>query len=162
MDRKPPWRLDGPLPDLVAVTAGGLASLRWESTLESLVSGRRDALYGTFAGVHGTLLGFVLAALTIVLGYTQLERFDPVRSAGHFPALFGIYLSGVRTGALGLVVSTVALLADRQVSPHAWMTAIVLSVSLLSALRLARVLWVTYRVVDVVSRPNVRQPGQSE
>lgn len=145
--------------DAVAVVVAVAFAWRCNNTLGSAVEGHRDGLYGALAGVHAGLLGFVLAALAIVLGYAQLERFEAVRVGGHFPTLFDIYLAGVRTHTLALIACLVALFADRDDKPRELVTALVLALTALAIARLLRVIWVTRLVVGVVVKPTERAPG---
>src|SRR5262245_58895757 len=87
------------------------------AALVKFLNGRRDGLYSTLAGLEGTILGFVLAALTIVLGYSQSPRFEIIRQSKHWGSIFGIYLSGIRWTALATVFAVAGLLLDRVSSP---------------------------------------------
>lgn len=112
------------------------------------------------ASLEGTLLGFVLAALTIVLGYSQSPRFAVIRQSRHWSVLFGIYLSGVRWTALATVFSLTALILDKDRSPN-MISAELSAVSLVfSAVFITQVLWATEGVVKVVISERSRAPGE--
>lgn len=151
---------DSLLPDAAFVVVAVAVGLRWSDWVQKMISDP-DAIFSALAGVHAALLGFVLAALTIVLGYAQSSRFDVVRAAGHFPTLFQVYLAAVRTYALALVLCLGAVLIDSGDRTGAVSTGLVSLSTGLALLRLARVIWVTELVVAVIVRPTRRAPGAS-
>lgn len=128
--------------------------------LYTYLMNQRGGLYTTLLTVEVTLLGFIVAILAIVLGYAQASRFEIVRRSPHWASLFESYTRAMRWSALASVLFLVGLLADRDSSPHPLVTALCISGLLMSAVLLARMLWVTERVVWVVVGPGARKPGE--
>jgi hypothetical protein len=106
------------------------------------------------------LLGFTVAVLTIVLGYSQASRFEIVRQSGHWNALFNSYTRAMRWSAYATASFLLGLLSDRDSDPHPVVTALCAAGLLMSVAALARMLWVTERVVRVVITPGARRPGE--
>jgi hypothetical protein len=127
--------------------------------LYSYLTNQRDGLYTTLLTVEATLLGFVVAVLAIVLGYAQASRFQIVRESRHWTALFESYTRAVRWSAYATALFLIGLLGDRDSSPHPVLTALCMAGLLMSAIALARMLWVTERVVWVVVTSGARKPG---
>ena len=44
------------------------------SVLDAIVPGNRATIYGTLASIFGSLLGFAITALSVVLGFSGSER----------------------------------------------------------------------------------------
>ena len=128
--------------------------------LYSYLAGQRGGLYTTLLTVEATLLGFIVAVLAIVLGYAQASRFEIVRKSRHWTALFGSYTRAMRWSAYATALFLIGLLGDRDSSPHPVLTALCMAGLLTSAIVLARMLWVTERVVWVVITPGARKPGE--
>jgi len=128
--------------------------------LYSYLTNQRSGLYTTLLTVEATLLGFIVAILTIVLGYAQASRFEIVRRSRHWTALFGSYTRAMRWSAYATVLFLIGLLVDRDSSPHPVVTALCIAGLLMSAGVLARMLWVTERVVWVAITPGARKPGE--
>jgi hypothetical protein len=128
--------------------------------LYSYLANQRDGLYTTLLTVEATLLGFVVAVLTIVLGYAQASRFEIVRTSRHWTALFDSYTRAVRWSACATALFLIGLLVDRDSSPHPVVTALCMAGLLMSAAVLGRMLWVTERVVRVVITSGARKPGE--
>lgn len=100
--------------------------------LYSYLANQRGGLYTTLLTVEGTLLGFVVAVLTIVLGYAQASRFEIVRRSPHWAALFGSYTRAMRWSAYATASFLIGLLADRDSSPHPVVTALCAATLLMS------------------------------
>jgi hypothetical protein len=118
--------------------------------LYSYVTNQRGGLHTTLLTVEATLPGFRVAVLAIVLGYAQDSRFGIVRESRHWTALFESYTRAVRWSAYATALFLIGLLGDRDSSPHPVVTALCMAGLLMSAAVLARMLWVTERVVWVV------------
>lgn len=110
-----------------------------------------DAIYAALVGLQGALLGFVLAALAIIAGYSQSDRMQILRDARQLPNLFGVYLAATRSYALSTFVSLLALLISATPGIFNLVAIIVGATVLTSALRLLRVLRVTRVVLLALS-----------
>lgn len=128
--------------------------------LYSYLANQRGGLYTTLLTVEATLLGFIVAVLAIVLGYAQASRFEIVRQSRHWTPLFESYTRAMRWSAFVTALFLIGLLCDRDSSPHPVVTALCMAGALMSVGVLARMLWVTERVVWVVITPGSRKPGQ--
>lgn len=126
----------------------------------SLLSTDAGVIFGALLGLHGSLLGFVLAALTIIMGYSSSPQLRVLRDAGQLPNLFLVYLAGVRASAVAAVFSLLAMLAAGGTpiaEGLAWAVALTTALSLG---RLARTLWITKNVVSKVGETLNRPAGQ--
>lgn len=119
---------------------------------------RRQDLYGALLGVHITMLGFVLATLTIVLGYAQTPRFEILRDSSWFAALFSVFTAALRFFTLAFGATLVALLMDRDDAPVLVLTAAVAASTMTALLSLMHLLLILEKVVRVVTTPLPR-PG---
>jgi hypothetical protein len=128
--------------------------------LYTYLTNQRGGLYTTLLTVEATLLGFIVAVLAIVLGYAQASRFEIVRQSQHWTALFGSYTRAMRWSAYATALCLIGLLGDRDSSPHPVVTALCMAGLLMSIVVIARMLWVTERVVWVVISSGARKPGE--
>lgn len=128
--------------------------------LLELLDGRRTDLYGALLALHSALLGFVLAAFTIVLGYGEGPRLGLARESTHSPRLYGSFAAAIRALAFGTIGSVVALLLDRDGQPVAVLAYLAIAVTLLASARLGRVLLLLERIVNVLVQPLSRDVGE--
>jgi hypothetical protein len=155
---------DGVWPELIAVAGGFLlgcwANPHIEPLLAPLLTDQKAEVFGAILGVQGALLGFVLAALSIILGFSQAPQLKPIRDSGHLPTLFEVYMAGIRAHALSTIVALLALLLSTQNPLTPLLAWLVTTTCILAFVRLFRTLWATKNVVQGLSKPAERKPGQ--
>lgn len=90
---------------------GGLEVVR------DVLDGNRAAVYGTLASIFGSLLGFVIAAIAIVLGYADSGRLTFLRDSKTIGQLWRVFSSNIWWLAGATLTSFLALIFDRERSP---------------------------------------------
>lgn len=160
-----PAKFDHLWPEILC-TAAGIAMGIWGNTvtepmLKPFLNNEPGAVYSAIAGVQGSLLGFVLAALTIVLGYSQTPSLSLLRRSGQLPNLFRIYMAGIRAHALSTVTALGSLIANYQGELATVMAWVVATTCTLAFARLVRTLWATRAIVSQIAESGERKPGQA-
>ncbi|MFF0378957.1 hypothetical protein [Actinoplanes missouriensis] len=130
-----------------------------DAFIEEVLNDNRGDLYPAIVGLEGTILGFVLAALTIVLGYSQAPRFEILRKSRHWQSIFRTYIRSVKWTGLALVAAILGLVFDRNNAPNPVISIVVASTGAGATFWLWRVLFVTEGVVKVVANSKERPPG---
>lgn len=126
---------------------GGAASVA------ALLSGNRSALYGTTASISGSLLGFVITATSIVLGFSASDRLAVIRESDQYPVLWRTFSATIRALAFATIMSLLCLLLDRDTAPFSILVIPLILAVLLSLLRIARTIWVLEHIILLVTRP---------
>lgn len=145
----------------VLVAAGLLAWWKFGAATEVLsdiVKGNRSSIYGTMASLSGSLLGFVIATQSIVLGFSGSERLTILRNSKYYKQLWKVFTSSIRVLGSTTLLWLVALFFDRDASPRPLLLICCLAVTFLALLRLARCVWVLERIVEALTTKN----GQEE
>lgn len=119
---------------------------------------RRGLIYGTFAPIFGSLLGFAIAAESIVLGLSGSEHLRIVRESKHYSTLWKVFRWTIRTLALATVAALAALILDRDKVPCITYLYVSVFFGMLAAAQLARTIWVLEQVVKVVSTTKPKGP----
>jgi hypothetical protein len=115
----------------------------------------RATIYGTLATIFGSLLGFVITAASIVLGFSGSESLAVVRGSKHYPTLWRVFTASIRALAFATVVSVIALVIDRDGQPNRTILCLLVFAVVLAALRIWRCVWVIEQIIFLVSgRPN--------
>jgi hypothetical protein len=141
---------------LSAAIVGGLVT--WDQHyggapyVDGLLASNRGPVYSALTSVCGALLGFVLATLTILLGFAPSETFRQLRKSPHYPTLWSTYTSAIRWLAGATIVAFVALIADRDTSFCRPALYVAVAVTLVAGFRLARSVWILEKVVDLVAK----------
>ncbi len=132
--------------------------------IDSVLSGTRSTLYGVLATLWGALIGFIIATVTIVLGFLQTPRLRVVRESVHYRDLWRTFNSAIRVLGLATAAAVAALITDKDAPaghPDHVVFYVCFFASLLAALRLARCIWVLHHVVSIATGPSrARPPGE--
>lgn len=121
---------------------------------------RRGTVYGAMLGLFGSLLGFVLATLAIVIGYVHHPRLQVLADSGQLRPLLRLYVSSTRWTAAAALSTMVALLADRDTAPNGLFFSVCGATLLAAVLSVGRLLSVTGRIVNIVADTGPRLPGR--
>ncbi len=119
-----------------------------------IFSESREVMYGTLAALFGSLLGFAITAVSIILGYAANEKLDIVRKSAHYATLWHTFNSAIRILAVSTVIALVGLVVDKDKNPINIILYTNLFFVLLSFFRIARCVWILDYVVAIVSKKN--------
>ena len=126
------------------------------SFIDEFTHENRTDIYTTTAGIAGTLLGFSITAVSLILTFISSERLAILRGSPAYRVLWKTFFQTI--GVLGLltITSLVCLIVDKDGAPAVWF-AIPLSFyffsMILSVLRFYRVVWILERIVNLLTKP---------
>jgi hypothetical protein len=132
-----------------------------DNPVAETLKGNRAAIYGALATIFGSLLGFTITAVSIVLGYAASDRLAVVRNSKHYPTLWKVFMATIRASGIATIVALVALILDRDTSPASILLYVCVWSTSLAVLRLVRCLWVLEQVVILVTGPAKERLGDS-
>ncbi len=119
--------------------------------LSGILTGNRSVLYGTIASIAGSLLGFSIAAVTIVLTVVQSPRLHLVRASKHYGKLWNTYHSTIWWLGATTVAGLVSLAVDRDNGPVLGVTAILALCVGTSGLRVLNAIWILEQIIRVAT-----------
>lgn len=88
--------------------------------LSDLLTDRRTVLYATVASIGGSLIGFIITALSIVVGLVQGPLFTALRKEPSYRMLFSIFFQTIIALALATGISLVGIIIDRGETTSPW------------------------------------------
>src|SRR6266702_6186164 len=86
--------------------------------VDSILNGSRSAVYGALASIFGSLLGFVITALSIIIGYSANEKFEFLRKTNHYGTLWEVLFKTIKALSVATGAMIVGLVLDRDSSPN--------------------------------------------
>ena len=153
------WRTHFLIVELALAILLALAFFWWShwhkgwAIIDATLDGNRAAVYGAMASIFGSLLGFVITAVSIVLGFSTFDRLAIVRTSEHYSDLWRIFTASIRCLALATIISLLGLIYDRDKAPcHTLMYLTVYAV-VLATFRLGRCIWILEQIISLVSPP---------
>lgn len=134
-----------------------LSSTGLDNFDETLSDDRRSTLYGSLAGSAAALLGFVLAALSILVALPSTERIAALKTHPKWPRVPSSYFRASRALLASLVLCTLGIVLDSAREP--WIPYETTTVALLG-LTLVRVIATVVALDQILSV--VRQDAPRE
>lgn len=161
MSLYPPWwRRNFLMVEFILVGIAAMAYIIWvwkfggSQTIETTLKGDRGPLYSALASIWGALLGFVITAVSIALGYASNPRLKVLRDSAHYKQLWNIFAAASRILGLATLAALGGLIFDRNNNvPNQICLAICLWTSLLASARLSRCLWALQGIINIVTTP---------
>lgn len=112
----------------------------------------RQGVYTTAASVTSSLLGFALAAVSIILVFGQMPRLKLLRESGQYANVFSIYFNAILWLGIAMLWSFIALIADTDRSPKPSISYGMLLFSIVAAFRVYRCVWILKAITDIAVR----------
>src|SRR5438270_4470232 len=103
--------------------------------LTETLRGNRVTLYGVVTQVAASLLGFIVAAIAIIVSFSESSSVRIFRESGQYSALFRVCYSAVRWLGATTVVAFAAILIDSDAAPKKLMTYLTMWLVIISAVR---------------------------
>jgi|GEM_PF-1228028 len=126
--------------------------------LIAFLDGNHQALYSTLATVSATLMGFVLAALTVILSYSTLPKFAELSKNDGWGTIFRTYFQASFFLFVETLLGFLGLVYDTDQSPRVTITYLVIGVAVFCAFRFARCVWILTMMTAIVTRPDPPKP----
>lgn len=116
------------------------------------LSDNRTALYGSLSAFFGTMFGFIITAVSIVLGYATSEKLAIIRQSKYYEDLWKVFKDAIRVLGLATIFSLVGLIFDKNNSTTNFYLYLNFFSSTLSFFRIARCIWVIENIITVVTK----------
>lgn len=120
--------------------------------MDSLLEGNRSAVYGALAAIFGALLGFVITAVSIVLGYIASDKLTLVRESPHYEDLWRVYKAAMRSLAFATITGLLGLIFDREAYSLPFLFYLNIMTTTLAFFRLGRSIWVLENIIGLVTQ----------
>jgi hypothetical protein len=124
-----------------------------KDVLSILLKDKRGAVYSVLIGVDGSLLGFVIATVAILLGFDNHPRMTLLRESSHYKTLWKVFKSAMRYLAVGALVFLIGLLFDTDNVPNWKVFYACFFVLVISSWRVGRCIWVLHYIIKTITRP---------
>lgn len=121
--------------------------------IHNLLKDNRANIYGTLATIAGSLLGFSVAATSIVFGLLSSERLALLKKSKHYPKLWKTFFQAIQCLGILTIVVLVSLILDKEDAPISWLVIPVVLFVGLSVVRLTRAIWILEQIIQILAMP---------
>lgn len=126
--------------------------------VQELMNGNRANIYRTTASISGTLLGFSIAGLSLILNFSSSPSLNLTRNSKHYPTLWKTFAQTTRCLGALTIVSLLCLALDKECAQIPWLVIPFCLFAGLSIVRLLRVVWIIEQIVGIISKPSQQTP----
>ena len=120
--------------------------------LSSLDRSSQLSVISTFLSLSGTLLGFVIAAITFLFGIIDNHAFRIVRASRSYRDHWAIFRGAMRACAVATLSSLVGVVVVSFDATPRWLEVLLFAAILWMTIRLARVVWVIEKMIEAEVR----------
>jgi len=129
-------------------------TLSGNKTLAEILKGNRGYVYGSFATIAASLLGFIITAMSIILTQFESDRLKMLREdRDATKQMWDIFHSTTRTLGISALASLAALIVDTDSFPLRLLLYASVWTSALAALRVVRCIQILELIVAIFSKP---------
>ena len=114
------------------------------------ISLNKGEIYPLIATISGTLLGFVITGVSIIMAFTESGKLELLKKSKHYKTIYEVYFNTIKYLAFTTVISIVGLMIDSSWSIYV-LYAIIWSV-IISSLRLWRCVWILENVIEIITK----------
>src|SRR5205807_9003 len=133
--------------------AGWTLGFNGQAVIGPFLRANHGAIYGSLASIFGSLLGFSITALSIIVGLSGIPQLAVVRESPHFSILFRVFFSTIRWLGLATVAALAGVLVNGDCDrTGGWILQLNVFTTAISILRIFRSVWVLEYIVSIVAR----------
>lgn len=118
-------------------------------TVESWLVTNKNDVYSLLASVAGTLLGFIITGVSVILAFSESEKLRLLKKSRHYKTIFVVYFSTIKWLALTTAVSIMWIFTDLFMLYSFYLLIFAI---IITSLRMARCVWILEAIVEIVIR----------
>lgn len=119
--------------------------------LKPFLEGNRTAIYSTLATIFGSLLGFVITATSIIIGFSASEKLAVVKGSKHYKTLWKVFSSTIKALSFAVVMAFLSLILDRDTKPCSILLFFTFFALFFALARLWRTIWVLESIIEIIT-----------
>ena len=120
-----------------------------QSTILNWIKTSKSEIYPLIATIGGTLLGFVITGVSIIMAFSESEKLKPLRESKQYKTLFEVYFSTIKFLAITTILGIIGVIINAEYSIIIFYLTI-WSV-IISFFRLWRCMWILENIVEIFS-----------
>lgn len=89
-----------------------LESFLFPNFYEFYILSKTKDIYTVIATIGGTLLGFIITSISIIIAFTESDKIKILRQTNHYKSLFNIYFNTIKILAITTILAIIGILAN--------------------------------------------------
>ena len=116
-------------------------------TVESWLLVNKNEVYSLIASIAGTLLGFIVTGVSVILAFSESEKLRLLKKSRHYKTIFIVYFSTIKWLALTTLISIIWIFTDVFMLYSFYLLIFAITIA---SLRMARCVWILEAIVEIV------------
>lgn len=116
-------------------------------TLDAILGENRSDIYGAAATIFGSLLGFSIVLVSVVMTAVEAGRLRILRESDQYSTMWDAFLGTIKWLGAATIAALAALVLDRPGNPERWLVVILFLTTVFSVARLLRSVWVLENII---------------
>ena len=120
----------------------------------SWISQNKADVYPLVASIGGTLLGFVVTGVSVLIAFTESGKLDLLKKSEHYKTMYAVYFNTIKYLAIVTGVAFIGLMVDGY-----WaipLLYIIIWAVIISLLRMWRCVWILENIVEISMNQNAQ------
>lgn len=133
---------------IVLIVKSFLDTYYLPEVLNDMILGNKDNIYIVIATIAGTLLGFIITSISIIIAFLDSKKLDLIRDTDHVNDLFNIFFSAIKFLAVTTLIAIFGLISSY------WTTIvfyILLFVVIISILLIWACIWALEIIIEALT-----------
>lgn len=123
----------------------------WSQTdASNWITSNKSQLYSLLANVSGTLLGFIITGISIILAFAESQKLKLLRESTQYKTIFMVYFSAIKYLALTTIMTILGLVIDNS-TVEIYLLYLIIWLVVISSLRIWRCLWILKEIVKIMT-----------
>ncbi|MEN8494618.1 hypothetical protein ABFB50_06580 [Dehalococcoides sp. THU3] len=123
--------------------------------LYSLIKPSLQTIYSTIATIASSVLGFIITAITIILGLTQLPSLKIIRESKYYPMLYSVLFCTIKALGMTTLFSIIGLIINNNQALNQDIFYAIVIGSSISTIQIARSFWILEKIVYIGIRQKI-------
>ena len=138
---------------IISVLAIHIIQVNWESIeIENWITTNKPQLYPLLASISGTLLGFIITGISVILAFSESQKLKPLRESTQYKTIFIVYFSTIKYLAFTTVTAIVGFVINNYLDIY--LLYLLIWLVIISSLRIWRSLWILEKIVSIMTTLN--------
>lgn len=113
----------------------------------SWIQANKKEIYPLIASISGTLLGFVITGVSIIIAFAESERLRLLKESNQYKTIYDIYFSTIRYLAITTLTPIIGMIVSNS---EIYILYFLIWSIIISSLRIWRCIWVLENIVEIV------------
>jgi uncharacterized membrane protein len=127
--------------------------------LDVYIAAHGAALYTLTAPILAAMLGFIIAAASIIVTAAPQERLEQLRQSNHYRDLWGTFRSAMLFLGAGTLMTILGVVVTTTGVESRGIFYVATGLTVLAALRVARSIWAVNWVIRIFTSPSQARPA---